>query len=107
MIDRPAYFNQLSLAVKRSPVTALVGPRQCGKTTLARLFGQNKSTIYFDLESPPDLNRLQNPHLILNPLHGLVIIDEAQVMPDFSSFIVVGDTALNVNSVKRLKLLSP
>jgi len=82
MIDRPVYLNQLSRAVKRSPITALVGPRQCGKTTLARLFAKDRTAAYFDLESQLDVNRLQNPQLMLSSLRGLVIIDEVQVMPE-------------------------
>lgn len=82
MIDRPFYLEKLTTAVKRSPVTALLGPRQCGKTTLARLFGEGKKAVYFDLESQPDLQRLQNPELILGALDGIVILDEIQIMPD-------------------------
>lgn len=82
MIDRPMYLNHLSRAVKRSPITALIGPRQCGKTTLARMFSKGKSTAFFDLESQLDLNRLQNPQMMLGSLHGLVIIDEIQAMPE-------------------------
>ena len=82
MMDRPLYLNQLSRAVRRSPITALVGPRQCGKTTLAHIFAKDKSVSLFDLESQLDLNRLQNPQLMLSSLRGLVIIDEIQVMPD-------------------------
>lgn len=82
MIDRPMYLNHLSRAVKRSPITALIGPRQCGKTTLARMFSKGKSTAFFDLESQLDLNRLQNPQMMLGSLHGLVILDEIQAMPE-------------------------
>jgi predicted AAA+ superfamily ATPase len=82
MIARPAYLEQISRAVKRSPIAALVGPRQCGKTTLARLFGKDRASHYFDLESQLDLNRLQNPQLMLSSLRGLVIIDEVQAMPE-------------------------
>jgi len=82
MIDRPVYLTQLSRAVRRSPITALLGPRQCGKTTLARMFAKERTTVFFDLESQPDLNRLQNPQLMLGSLRGLVIIDEIQAMPE-------------------------
>jgi uncharacterized protein len=67
--------------VRRAPVTALLGPRQCGKTTLARMFGSSGQGTYFDLESQPDARRLQNPELMLGTLQGLVILDEIQVMP--------------------------
>jgi predicted AAA+ superfamily ATPase len=61
---------------------ALLGPRQCGKTTLARqLAGTSKST-YFDLESPVDLARLSEPMTALESLRGLIVIDEVQRHPD-------------------------
>jgi len=82
MIDRPAYLKQLSRAVRRSPITALVGPRQCGKTTLARMYAKGKRAAFFDLDSQLDLNRLQNPQLMLGSLQGLVVIDEIQAMPE-------------------------
>ena len=82
MIDRTEYLSHLSRAVSRSPITALIGPRQCGKTTLARMFSKEKSVAFFDLESQLDLNRLQNPQLMLGSLRGLVIIDEIQAMPE-------------------------
>ena len=82
MIDRPFYLKQLATAVRRSPVTALLGPRQCGKTTLARQFAEEHKTTYFDLESQPDRQRLENPELMLGRLEGLAIIDEIQEMPE-------------------------
>ena len=82
MIQRPAYLKNLSDGVRRSPVTALLGPRQCGKTTLARMFEQDMQKTYFDLESEPDRLRLQNPELMLGNLDGLVVLDEIQVMPE-------------------------
>lgn len=81
MIPRPYYIEQLTTATKRSPVTALLGPRQCGKTTLARMFGEG-NVSYFDLESQPDVRRLQNPELVLGALKGLVILDEIQELPE-------------------------
>jgi predicted AAA+ superfamily ATPase len=74
-------MERLSASTKRSPVTTLLGPRQCGKTTLARMFAEGKNAIYFDLESQPDLHRLQNPQLMLGTLKGIVILDEIQNMP--------------------------
>jgi len=95
MIQRNAYFQQLITAIKRSPVTALLGPRQVGKTTLARALAQDKTLIgdkgvsFFDLESQPDLQRLQNPELALGGLGGLVIIDEIQLKPELFSVLRV------------------
>ena len=87
MIERPDYLNRLRAAIRRSPVTALLGARQCGKTTLARqLAGQTPSTL-FDLESVPDQRRLQNPELVLGSLTGLVILDEIQAMTMASEHI--------------------
>ncbi|HDQ40536.1 MAG TPA: ATP-binding protein [Desulfonatronum sp.] len=81
-IPRPRYLAQLESAVRRSPVTAILGPRQCGKTTLARLFSSGRKTTFFDLESQPDVQRLQNPELVLGSAQGLVVLDEIQVMPE-------------------------
>jgi len=89
MIKRPSSIEQLSNALRRSPVTALLGPRQCGKTTLARLFGQNRVATYFDLESRPDQTRLQNPELALSRLKGTVILDEIQSMPELFNVLRV------------------
>lgn len=92
MIKRPAYLESLKTAVRRSPVTALLGPRQTGKTTLARMFAEGKTTTFFDLESLPDQRRLQNPELVLGNLEGFVILDEIQLMPElFGTLRVVVD----------------
>jgi predicted AAA+ superfamily ATPase len=89
MIQRIAYMHKLEDAVRRSPVTSLLGPRQCGKTTLARQFGLGRGAHYFDLESVPDQQRLQNPELMLGPLDGLVILDEIQLKPELFSVLRV------------------
>lgn len=81
MIHRSTYLTQLATAWRRSPVIALLGPRQCGKTTLAHCFGESQLAHYFDLESPIDQQRLQNPELVLGSLEGLVMLDEIQAMP--------------------------
>jgi predicted AAA+ superfamily ATPase len=81
MIDRPAHLHRLTTALRRSPVTALLGPRQCGKTTLARMLSQTREAAYFDLESQQDVSRLQNPELALSATKGLIIIDEVQRVP--------------------------
>ena len=89
MIKRPQYLEHLETATHRSSFTALLGPRQVGKTTLARLFAENQLTTFFDLESVPDQRRLQNPELVLGNLEGLVILDEIQQMPDLLSTLRV------------------
>lgn len=108
MINRPSYLEQLSTAVQRSPVTALLGPRQCGKTTLARMFGEGQGTVYFDLESQPDLIRLQNPELMLGSLKGLAILDEIQEMPGlFKVLRVLVDRPMNRTRFLILGSASP
>jgi len=96
MIERPTYLKQLAAAVRRSPVTALMGPRQCGKTTLARLFQHGKTALHFDLESPADIQRLQNPEMMLGALKGLVVLDEIQLLPAlFNVLRVLADRPRN------------
>ena len=76
MIDRPAVRARLEQALSRSRVVALVGPRQCGKTTMARQLVAPDSLNYFDLEDPLSLARLDEPMTALRDLRGLVVIDE-------------------------------
>jgi uncharacterized protein len=82
MIERLNYLECLEKAAHRSPITALLGPRQTGKTTLARMFAENKPATFFDLESLPDQRRLQNPELVLGDIEDFVILDEIQLMPE-------------------------
>jgi len=82
-------MQRLTIATGRSPVTALLGPRQCGKTTLARLFVGQHSAHYFDLESPADQQRLQNPELMLARMNGMVILDEIQLKPELFNVLRV------------------
>jgi len=78
MILRKKYNVAIKQALTRSRVVALVGPRQCGKTTLARQFIPESSLNYFDLEDPLSFARLSEPMTALEPLSGLVVIDEIQ-----------------------------
>ena len=82
MINRKTDIKLVQVALKRSRVVALLGPRQCGKTTLARQFMPADSLNYFDLEDPQSLARLTEPDTALHPLKGLVVIDEIQRRPD-------------------------
>lgn len=81
VIARRRYREQLQKALRRSPVTALVGARQCGKTTLAREFLPAGHGGYFDLEDPVVAALLENPMTVLRDLRGLVVLDEAQRQP--------------------------
>jgi len=89
MIDRKADVRLVQTALKRSRVVALLGPRQCGKTTLARQFVAAKSLNYFDLEDPLSLARLDQPDTVLRPLKGVVVIDEIQRRPDLFALLRV------------------
>ena len=82
VIDRKADVALVRAALRRSRVVALLGPRQCGKTTLARKFVSPDSLNYFDLEEPQSLARLTEPDTALRPLEKLVVIDEIQRRPD-------------------------
>lgn len=82
MISRFALTARVETALRRSPIVALVGPRQVGKTTLARSFADAASANYFDLEDPVSLARLNEPMIALSPLRGLVVIDEIQRAPE-------------------------
>jgi len=78
-IDRKTDQATLAQFMSMFPVTAILGPRQCGKTTLARTLAADS---YFDLENPQDLARLEQPQLALEDLTGLIVIDEIQRLPN-------------------------
>lgn len=82
MIKRSALFKAIHEALDRSRVVALIGPRQSGKTTLARGFVPADSLNYFDLEDPTSLMRLEEPMTALRDLTGLIVIDEVQRKPE-------------------------
>lgn len=81
MIDRPHAIARVERLFKSHAAVAIEGPRQCGKTTLARVIG-GPDAVYFDLEDAVDVRRLETPLQTLQPLSGLVVIDEAQRMPE-------------------------
>lgn len=82
MIKRPQLLETIRRSLRRSRVVALVGPRQCGKTTLAREIVAPSSVNYFDLEDPVNLARLAEPMTALAGLRGVVVIDEVQRRPE-------------------------
>ena len=90
-MDRSSYLEQIAALYRSHPMVAILGPRQCGKTTLARAYLSTLSTLagssahpvhYFDLEDPEHLNRLADAKLTLAPLTGLIVIDEIQRLPE-------------------------
>ena len=94
IIDRPAACDRVHEAFCVHPVVALTGPRQCGKTTLARMIAaaDPDGSTFFDLESVVDRRRLQAPERTLASLTGLVVIDEIQRAPAlFETLRVLAD----------------
>lgn len=82
MIKRPWVLSRIRAALARGRIVALIGPRQCGKTTLARQIVPAAPRNYFDLEDPVSLARLGEPMTALGALRGVVVIDEVQRRPD-------------------------
>lgn len=82
LVPRPQLLANVRVALERSPIVLITGPRQCGKTTLARELVPEDSVNYFDLEDPASLARLDEPMTALAPLSGLVVIDEVQRRPE-------------------------
>lgn len=93
-MKREHYIKRIQKAFKTHKVVALLGPRQCGKTTLANDYIKYenypiKTKNYFDLEKNTDLARLANPQLALEFLEGLIVIDEIQRIPELFPVIRV------------------
>ncbi|MEA2166297.1 MAG: uncharacterized protein QOK37_4424 [Thermoanaerobaculia bacterium] len=84
MINRSAHIQRLLGLIARHPVVAILGARQVGKTTLARelVAAQSAKAAFFDLENPDTRARLLEPMLTLEPLRGLVVLDEIQRAPE-------------------------
>jgi len=84
-MERDRYLSKIAARFEVQPAVALLGPRQCGKTTLARMYAErltDTSVTRFDLEDPTDLAALAEPKLALQGLRGLVVIDEIQRVPE-------------------------
>lgn len=110
MINRPGYLSALEESLRLMPVTTLLGPRQCGKTTLARRLCEKHGGTYLDLERRSDRARLSNPEAFLGALSGLVVIDEIQSMPSLmevlrpladrehrpATFLILGSSSLSL-----------
>jgi predicted AAA+ superfamily ATPase len=109
MISRPRLQTEIEQRLKTSPVTALLGPRQCGKTTISRLAAKDQDAIIFDLEDPVDYLQLSaTPMITLQELKGLVVIDEIQRLPKLFEIIrVLADREDNQASFLILGSASP
>jgi predicted AAA+ superfamily ATPase len=82
MLLRSHFLKSVEIALKRSRIVALLGPRQVGKTTLAREIAMKKKGVIFDLEDPVHQARLSLPKQTLEGLQGLIVLDEIQLRPD-------------------------
>jgi uncharacterized protein len=94
MIERTQNLRRLETLLRQFPVVAILGARQVGKTTLARqLVARHRgATTSFDLENAEDLFQLQDARLALEPLRGLIVLDEVQRRPDiFTALRVLVD----------------
>jgi len=89
LLDRPDLERRIRRAIKGYPLTLLLGPRQCGKTTIARKFGYRGSKTYFDLEDPQTPLQSETEALTLRSLRGLVVIDEIQRRPQLFELLRV------------------
>lgn len=84
MFGRQDHLLDVARQLRRQPVVGLLGPRQIGKTTVARAIAaaSGRGMTYFDLEDPADRRRLDDEATALGDLKGLVVIDEVQRRPE-------------------------
>ena len=103
MLERKNYIEKINEIYEIFPICGILGPRQCGKTTLAHQYAasQDMPVHHFDLEDPSHFDQLQNPKTLLDPLMGLIIIDEIQRSPQLFPYLRV----LADYSDKRLMVL--
>lgn len=88
MIKREPLLQKIKNAFRSHRIVCLLGPRQCGKTTLARQMKKEiLQTHYFDLEKPSDLKVFDAPDLSLPSLKGFIIIDEIQRRPELFPYL--------------------
>ena len=107
MLNRNALESAVRTALARSPAVALVGPRQVGKTTLARGLLGASSAQWFDLEDPQVEAQLAAPLTALKDLRGLIVIDEVQHAPDLFKVlrVLIDREEINPTNPTRFLLL--
>lgn len=95
IIPRVDFENKINKSLAYNPVTAILGPRQCGKTTLAKIVSNSIENAFFDLEDPADYELLKSsPKTVLTQQKGLIVIDEIQRIPElFPLLRVLSDQA--------------
>lgn len=100
-VKREQISSKIEGSLKSYKVTALIGPRQVGKTTLAKMVAKKskiKDIHFFDLEDPTDYDLLENAKLVLEPLRGLIVIDEVQRRPELFKYLRVKADSLDKKS---------
>jgi len=107
-IERKALVERIEAALRRQPICVLLGPRQCGKTTVARQLAQRRKAHWFDLETAAGMRALENPEQALSELEGLVVIDEAQRRPElFAALRPLADRPAGSSRFLLLGSVSP
>ena len=109
LIHRHA-FSIVQSALSRQAAVALIGPRQVGKTTLARMIGDQRNALYLDLENREDRDKLASPRLYLDRFEDfLVILDEIHRMPELFQTLrgVIDEGRRKGKGIGRFLILVP
>ena len=108
MVPRPELLERIERAFQVTPIVTLLGPRQCGKTTIARVIAQKNGAAIFDLGDQADNAALTHPNRALSGKRGLIIIDEVQHRPElFPALRVLVDRPDNAARFLLLGSASP
>ncbi len=101
LIKREILLREVKEAFRYHKIVGLIGPRQVGKTTLAKYFVKLlkiKNIHFFDLEDPTDYDLFENEKLLLEPLEGIIVIDEVQRRPEIFKYLRVKCDEMNKNT---------